>query len=73
MSHDAIAIGSNATGTGDAAVAIGLNATCHTTKWCMLLVIRQQGNNTIPIGCSMQQLVKIAEHGKGKDIGCSYW
>lgn len=27
ISHDAIAIGSNATGKGDAAVAIGLNAT----------------------------------------------
>ena len=60
VSHDAIAIGSNATGKGDAAVAIGLNATATQQNGIAI------GHKATGVG---QNAITIGEEAKsGKDM-----
>ena len=60
ISHDAIAIGSNATGKGDAAVAIGLNATATQQNGIAI------GHKATGVG---QNAITIGEEAKsGKDL-----
>ena len=69
VSHDAIAIGTNATGTGDAAVAIGLNATATQQNGVAIgHKATGVGQNTIAIG-EDATAGAVAEPGKkGKDL-----
>ena len=64
VSHDAIAIGTNATGTGDAAVAIGLNATATQQNGIAI------GHKATGVG---QNAITIGEEAKiWKRYGCGY-